>query len=196
MPRVAVLGNVGSGKSELSHALAAELGWTCVEEPVERWRQSGFLSAFYGDPKRLALGFQCYAFATRRLACSKVRDRDVIWDSHVAADPAFVAANVEMGNMTPQEAGWYAETYEGWEAFGEPCEPDLYLYLRCAPATCARRVCARDRLEESGIEPVYLEALDRAFEALVPNLRPLATLDAGLGKGQVLKAAAKLCRAL
>ena len=197
MPRVAVLGNIGSGKTELAEALADRLGWRLAGEPVQVWRADGFLAAFYDDPNRYALAFQQYAFATRRLEYSLYAGvPNVVFDSHVATDPAFVAANVDTGGMTQLEASWYARTYDAWERFGEPCAPDLYLFLAVAPQICRDRASARGREEETAVPLSYFEALDRNLRLRVRELEPRIEIDGSLDKEKVLEAAEAACREL
>lgn len=196
MKSIAILGNIGSGKSELAEALAHELGWTFVPEPVQQWINSGFMKAYYDDPKRYAFAFQCYVFITRRKSYSAAGDTPRVYDSHLITDPAFVRSLVIQGYMTEQEAGWYKETYEGWEKEGKPCEPDFYIYLDVAPASCLTRILEdRKRVEETSITLEYLRQLALEFEHTITGLgEKVVRIDASHSRQEVLMCALKACK--
>lgn len=197
MSSVAILGNIGSGKSELAAELARELGWEYVEEPVQRWIEDGFLKAYYDDPKKYAFSFQCYAFITRRKSYGAVGPHsNRVYDSHLASDKAFVRSLVKQGIMTQQEAQWYDATYDGWESEGEPCEPDLYIYLDASPETCLVRILEdRKRNEESSMTLEYLNMLSAEYELMIKDLELRAIkIDAGAARETVLERAVTVCR--
>lgn len=195
MKSVAILGNIGSGKSELAEALARELGWTYVPEPVQQWIDGGFLRAYYEDPKRYAFSFQCYAFITRRKSYGAAGGGNRVYDSHLASDRAFVRSLVEQGIMTEKEAGWYDQTYAGWESEGEPCEPDFYVYLDLAPAACLKRVIEdRKRDEETSITVEYLRRLAIEYEGMLSELGDrVVRVDASRSRQEVLERALEAC---
>jgi deoxyadenosine/deoxycytidine kinase len=196
MKSVAVIGNIGSGKSDLAQALAEQLDWNLVQEPVEMWRECGFLQAYYDDMKANAFSFQCFAFITRRQHYVAAGNADRVYDSHIVTDPAFVRSFVAQGIMTAEQQNWYDITYAGWESVGEPCAPDLYLYLRAEPTTCHRRILSRNRGEETDITVEYLEHLGRELEATVAELGDKAEIiDAELSADQALDQALAICRA-
>lgn len=195
MRSVAILGNIGSGKSELAEALAQALGWKYVSEPVERWISGGFMKAYYEDPERYAFSFQCYAFITRRKSYAEAGPADRVYDSHVVSDRVFMRMHVARGTMTQREADWYEEIYAGWESEGEPCEPDLYVYLDAPPETCLKRVLEdRKREEEMSIPIEYMRGLASEYDSLVADLGDaVERVDASRPSEEVLERVLEIC---
>ena len=64
--------------------------------------------------------------------------------------------------MNPDEWEVYAETFGAMKRFLR--YPDLVIYLRGKPETCAERIAQRDRTEESGIPIDYLRGLHQKHE--------------------------------
>ncbi len=199
MDSIAILGNIGSGKSELAASLGDALGWVYVPEPVSLWRDSGFLQAYYDAPKRYAFTFQCYAFITRMNSYSKVGDVNRVYDSHLVSDRVFARTQVQQGNMTEAELGWYNATCDGWEKEVGRHEADIYVYLELDPAICKERIDGRQREEEAGIPLEYLSQIDQGYKALVDDLSDkgdkVVRIDASLPRQRVLELAMAAYRA-
>jgi deoxyadenosine/deoxycytidine kinase len=70
-PKVLIIeGEIGAGKTILTRAIVDRIcgqgAVACaILEPVDLWKDTGALQAFYADPKRQAYSFQTFAFATR-----------------------------------------------------------------------------------------------------------------------------------
>jgi len=189
MPSVAILGNIGSGKSELSAALAVRLGWTLVQEPVEAWRSSGFLDEYYKNPVKYGFAFQCYAFITRVRGYAHEPCQNRVYDSHAVTDPVFAGVL-----LTEKEQAWYKEIYQSWESVLSMREPDLFIYLNASATTCLEHIKQRDRSEEVGISPEFLESLSRGYGDLVSSLgNKVVTIDASQDRAAVLDLAFEIC---
>ncbi|HWV89554.1 MAG TPA: deoxynucleoside kinase, partial [Burkholderiales bacterium] len=59
---LAIAGNIGVGKTELTNRLSAELGWLAYYEPVI---QNPYLDAFYADMRRWSFHLQIYFLSER-----------------------------------------------------------------------------------------------------------------------------------
>ena len=196
MGSVAILGNIGSGKSELAEALARELDWTYVPEPVQHWLDSGFLEASYTDPGRYAFPFQLYAFHTR---CDSYRCADAggrVYDSHLVSDRAFMLTQFELGHLNEMDVKLYNKACDQWEKEIETSAPDLYIYLDLAPSACLKRIIEdRKRPEETGIQVEYLSTLGRQYETLIESLGEdkVVRVDASASRQAVLEHAIQVC---
>ena len=76
--KIALEGNIASGKSTLLRLLEDEVGYIVVPEPISKWQGvapmgakscgGNLLELFYKDPQRWGLTFQMYAFLSRTMA--------------------------------------------------------------------------------------------------------------------------------
>jgi deoxyadenosine/deoxycytidine kinase len=162
---VAVAGNVGVGKSTLTRLLAQEMGWKPFFEAVD---ENPYLADFYEDMRTWSFHSQVF-FLTRRLRHHRqLMDypNSVVQDRSVYEDAEIFARNLyDQGNMDPRDFSSYSELYEVLTQFLQP--PDVVVYLRASVNTLLNRIHIRGRDYERGISPVYLEQLNRLYEAWI-----------------------------
>ena len=193
MPRIAILGNIGSGKTELANELSTLLSWKKAEEPVQQWIDSGFLAEYYNDIKRYAFSFQIYAFITRLMCYERTRlGESCIMDSHVLTDKALMRAQVKLGLLTDKEAEWYESIYNDcMHLVRDQAKPDIIIYLQCSPQVCHQRMQERNRIEEKQISIEYLTILNNELNQLITqdlvHEYKVLTIDATKSKNEVLQ---------
>ncbi len=141
------------------------------------WREgfnSNLLDQFYRDPHRWAFTFQICAFITRAKTWREVLaltdhsrvilERSIFCDRNVFAENCY-----RTGLMSPAEFQLYTGLWDFLVA-NYCVEPDLILYLRTPADVCMARIKERDRIEEVGIPPEYLQQLESLHdEWLVDN---------------------------
>lgn len=173
----------------------------CVAlEPVDLWRRTGILEAFYADIPRYAYAFQTFVTVTRvdaiLAALAGCPDPDVlILDGAPPSDSVFMA--MLSGDLSPAERAMYEVWRDGWvRLLPFDLADATALYLRTSMAESMRRLSARGRAEEvspcsrdedlqavpaaGGVTLEYQEKLRRAFDAFLvggpagefPTLRP------------------------
>jgi deoxyadenosine/deoxycytidine kinase len=177
-------GNIGAGKSTMGRKLQESGLFAFIEEPVELWREgfaANLLDAFYRDMGRWAFTFQITAFVTRAKTWQEVLaltdHARVILERSIFTD-RFVFANNShrLGGMTDLEWDVYCGLWDFLVA-NYCVEPDCILYYRTPAETCAERMKARGREEESEVSVEYLRNLEVLHdEWLLDNPRAL-TLD-------------------
>ena len=151
---IVVSGIIGVGKSTLTKELAQLLGYRAIFEPVD---SNPYLARFYEDPKKWAYPMQEYLkhrrFAAYHFAYWGVRCGEfpgVIMDRSIHEDTVFAEINARVGNIDQLNFQTYLSGFNDFQAFMP--EPDLYIYLDASPETCKKRVAARDRPEEAGMD--------------------------------------------
>jgi deoxyadenosine/deoxycytidine kinase len=159
---VAIAGNIGVGKTTLTQALAAQLGWKSYFEPVI---DNPYLDDFYADMSRWAFHLQVYFLSKRfesqrsieaaNLSC--VQDRTIYEDVEV-----FAATLHNRGHLIGRDWDNYRQLFETMTAFLR--EPDLIIYLRCDVETLPKRIQSRGRQSELSISREYLQELNDAYE--------------------------------
>lgn len=162
-------GNIAAGKSTVAPLIAEELGACLIKEPVESWRRSGKLQAFY-DGKLSAFEFQMYVLETRSSALNVQLSR---WeDEHDGAQPeylvldrwldddlVFATVNHQIGRITDAD---YAEYKRRHAEISRDFRHRLdirVVWIGTTPEECMERIQKRGRGEEASITLEYLQAL-------------------------------------
>ncbi len=175
---IAIAGNIGVGKSTLTHLLEQRLGWEPFYEAVN---DNPYLADFYEDMERWSFHSQIF-FLSRRLQhhrqildhpASAIQDRTVYEDAEVFARNLFL-----QGKMNQRDYTAYCELYEAVTAFMPP--PDLIVYLRANVDTLMKRIQQRGRDFELSITEEYVEQLNQLYEGWLErfDLCPILTIPA------------------
>lgn len=159
---LAIAGNIGVGKTELTNRLASELGWAAYYEPVI---QNPYLDPFYRDMPRWSFHLQIYFLSERfkaqvqigSSALPFIQDRTIYEDAEI-----FARTLHAQGSMTEVD-------YENYRAlFGVMVDflrkPDLILYLKASPKTLMDRISRRGRESERSISLDYITRLNEAYD--------------------------------
>lgn len=159
---VAVAGNVGVGKSTLTHLLAEQLGWEAFYEAVD---ENPYLADFYGDMTAWSFHSQVF-FLTRRLRHHRLlmdRPNSVLQDRSVYEDAEIFARNLfQQEMMSERDWNTYSDLYGVLTEFLPA--PDLVIYLRASVETLRGRIRRRGRDYEQDIDPHYLHRLNVLYE--------------------------------
>lgn len=166
---LAIAGNIGAGKTELTRRLSEELGWIAYYEPVI---QNPYLDAFYGDMPRWSFHLQIYFLSERfkaqveigRSALPFIQDRTIYEDAEI-----FARTLHEQGSMTPVDYANYTALFE--VLVGYLRKPDLILYLKASPEVLMKRIAKRGRESERGIGLDYITRLNVAYDRWMERAR-------------------------
>jgi deoxyadenosine/deoxycytidine kinase len=178
---IVVSGIIGVGKSTFTERLAQLLGYRAIFEPVE---DNPYLAKFYEDPKTWAYPMQehlkhrrfaAYQFAFWGLRCGEFPG--VIMDRSIHEDTVFAQINNEEGNIHDLNWDTYLSGFQDFQAFLP--EPDLYVFLDAPPEVCKKRIAARDRPEEAGMDGedggiplAYLQRLHKGYQDWLQKIAP------------------------
>src|SRR5690349_14804720 len=108
---LAIAGNIGVGKTELTDRLAAELGWKVYYEPVI---ENPYLDPFYKDMERWSFHLQIYFLGERFKAQVKIgqsgeafiQDRTIYEDAEIFAKTLY-----DQGSMTQTDYDNYVSLF-------------------------------------------------------------------------------------
>lgn len=173
-----VAGNIGVGKSTLVKILHERLGWEPFYEAVV---DNPYLADFYADMPRWAFQSQMF-FLTRRLHAHHQllqRSGTVVQDRSVYEDAEIFARNLFLqGRMSERDYAMYTDMYDVLKLFLPP--PHLVVYLQASVETLLKRIAVRGREYEKGIEPAYLDDLNRLYKEWTTGfkLAPVLTVPA------------------
>ena len=164
---IAIVGNIGAGKTTLTELLSKHFGWEAQFEAVDN---NPYLEDFYSDMKRWSFNLQIYFLNSRfqqiielqKSQKSIVQDRTIYEDAHIFA-PNLHA----MGLMTNRDFQNYSDLFQLME--GLVAAPDLLIYLRSSIPNLVSQIHKRGRDYENTISIDYLSRLNERYEAWISN---------------------------
>jgi deoxyadenosine/deoxycytidine kinase len=159
---IAIAGNIGAGKTELTAFLCKKYGLKPFYEPND---QNPYLADFYKDMKTWAFRSQIF-FLAHKFRLHRELERQTgtaIQDRTIYEDAEIFAKNLHR-QRTIDARDWktYWELYETIAASLRP--PDLMIYLRCPVKTLRQRIRLRGRKMEQDIPTAYLRRLNELYE--------------------------------
>jgi deoxyadenosine/deoxycytidine kinase len=166
---LAIAGNIGVGKTELTNRLASELGWIAYYEPVI---QNPYLDPFYRDMTRWSFHLQIYFLGERfkaqveigRSSLPFIQDRTIYEDAEI-----FARTLHDQGSMTDVDYENYTSLFHCMVDFLR--KPDVILYLKANPETLMGRIARRGRESEKGIGIDYITRLNDAYDGWMVRAR-------------------------
>lgn len=159
---IAIAGNIGAGKTELTRFLCRKYGLTPFYEPND---ENPYLSDFYRDMKAWAFKSQIY-FLTHKFRLHRnletqegtaLQDRTIYEDAEIFAKNLFRTRKIDSRDWKT-----YWELYETISQALKP--PDLMIYLKCPVPTLKKRIALRGREMEKNIPISYLRQLNNLYE--------------------------------
>ena len=166
---LAIAGNIGVGKTELTTRLSAELGWMAYYEPVI---QNPYLDDFYADMSRWSFHLQIYFLSERfkaqvqigASALPFIQDRTIYEDAEI-----FARTLHDQGSMTDVDYRNYTSLFHVLVSFLR--KPDLIIYLKASPDVLMERIARRGRASEQSISRDYIARLNRAYDGWMHRAR-------------------------
>lgn len=159
---IAIAGNIGAGKTELTAFLCRKYGLKPFYEPND---QNPYLADFYKDMKTWAFRSQIFFLTHKfrlhreleRQSGTSLQDRTIYEDAEIFAKNLFRQRLIDKRDWRT-----YWELYETVAAALRP--PDLMIYLRCPVKTLKQRIRIRGRKMEQDIPTPYLKRLNALYE--------------------------------
>lgn len=165
---IAVIGNIGAGKTTLTRMLSDHYQWEVLYEAVEN---NPYLADFYHDMHRWAFNLQIYFLNSRFAQTQKISElthTTVIQDRTIYEDAFIFAKNLyESGTMTARDYDSYLLLFDTITKAVSP--PDLMIYLKADLPTLVRQIKLRGRDFESDIPVEYLTSLNHYYDAFAAD---------------------------
>jgi deoxyadenosine/deoxycytidine kinase len=166
---IAIVGNIGAGKTTLTELLARHYTWEAQYEAVDN---NPYLEDFYQDMKRWSFNLQIYFLNSRFQQIVEIQrgDKSIVQDRTIYEDAYIFAANLhDMGLMTSRDYDNYLSMFESVKEFIKA--PDLLIYLKASVPTLVNQIQKRGREYESGIRLDYLSKLNERYENWISNYK-------------------------
>jgi deoxyadenosine/deoxycytidine kinase len=173
---IAIAGNIGCGKTTLTHMLARRYGWTPRFESVDN---NPYLADYYEDMARWSFNLQIY-FLNKRfqdvVEISKSKET-IVQDRTIFEDARIFAPNLhDMGFMSDRDFETYTELFDLMMTLVG--NPDLLIYIRASIPNLIERIQKRGRDYEQGIRIDYLAGLNQRYEEWIASYKgPLYVID-------------------
>jgi len=174
---IAIVGNIGAGKTTLTEMLAKNYGWDPLYEAVDN---NPYLEDFYSDMKRWSFNLQIYFLNSRYRQIIEIQKsgRNILQDRTIYEDAYIFAENLhDMGLMTTRDYENYTSIFDNITEYIKP--PDLLVYLKASVPTLVNNIQRRGREYEIGIRIDYLSKLNEKYDKWITgyNLGKLLILD-------------------
>ncbi len=158
---IAIAGNIGAGKTELTRFLCRRYDIKPFFEPND---QNPYLADFYRDMKTWAFRSQLYFLAHKFRLQLELQDDPgtVVQDRTIYEDAEIFARNLHRQRFIDGR-DWkvYQQLYQSICAALKP--PDLMIQLCCPVRTLRKRIRLRGRAMEQEIPVSYLSRLNRLY---------------------------------
>jgi len=173
---IAVVGNIGAGKTTLTNMLAKHYGWEPRFESVE---DNPYLSDFYKDMKRWSFDLQIY-FMNKRIhdviditksGETVIQDRCAFEDRYIFAPTLY-----EQGNLSKRDFALYSELFDIMIKLVP--QPDLVIYIQSSIGNLVNQIEKRNRGCESTISIDYLSNLNNKYNEWISKYQgKVVTID-------------------
>ena len=165
---IAIVGNIGAGKTTLSQMLGAHYKWDVMYEAVEG---NPYLASFYEDMERWAFNLQIYFLNSRFAQVQQIRSTTyatIIQDRTIYEDAFIFARNLyDSGVMPQRDYDTYLLLFNS--IINTVSQPDLLIYLKADIPKLVSQITKRGRDFESDISVEYLESLNKYYEDFAKN---------------------------
>jgi deoxyadenosine/deoxycytidine kinase len=166
---IAIVGNIGAGKTTLTELLAKNYGWDPLFEAVDN---NPYLEDFYNDMKRWSFNLQIYFLNSRYRQIIDIQKmgHNIIQDRTIYEDAYIFAENLhDMGLMTTRDYENYQSIFDNMTSYIKP--PDLLIYLKASVPTLVNNIQRRGREYETGIRLDYLSKLNDKYQKWINNYK-------------------------
>ncbi|NGM62026.1 deoxynucleoside kinase [Sphingobacterium sp. SGG-5] len=164
---IAIVGNIGAGKTTLTQLLAHHLKYEPQYEEVEN---NPYLEDFYSDMKRWAFNLQIFFLNSRFRHIVELQNKDInmVQDRTIYEDAYIFAENLyDMGLMSARDFENYSNIFHSIIHYIKP--PDLLIYLQASVPTLVSNIQTRGRDYEAGIRLDYLSKLNDKYDKWINN---------------------------
>lgn len=177
MKHLAIVGNIGSGKTTLTKMLSDHFNWQATFESTD---DNPYLADFYEDMQTWAFHLQIYFLNNRYQQVRQIQSSDipVVQDRTIYEDAHIFASNLhQSGILSERDFHNYYAMYQS--IIGAVTPPDLLLYLKADLPKLQQQIQKRGRDYEADMDPAYLANLNDLYDNWIGRYdhSPVVILD-------------------
>ncbi|WP_210487039.1 deoxynucleoside kinase [Rufibacter aurantiacus] len=166
---IAIVGNIGAGKTTLATKLAQHFKWDVFLEAVDN---NPYLKDFYEDMPRWAFHLQVFFLNSRFNQVLQINERTngVIQDRTIYEDAYIFAKNLHhSGMMSDRDYQNYFNLFESMTKMVKA--PDLLVYLKADLPKLIGQIQKRGRDYEDNISLAYLKNLNEHYDQWIAGYK-------------------------
>lgn len=162
---IAIEGNIGAGKTSLSHKIAEDFNAKLI---LERFADNPFLPKFYKEPERYAFTLEMSFLADRYQQISDdLSQLDLFKDFMVSDYDVHKSLIFSKVTLADDEFRLYRKLF--YQVYKDIARPDLYVYLYQNTERLQANIKKRGRKYESDIQDDYLEKINSGYLNFLRN---------------------------
>ena len=164
---IAIVGNIGAGKTTLAQKLAQHFHWDLFLEAVDN---NPYLKDFYEVMPRWAFHLHIYFLNSRYQQAKQINasSRPIIQDRTIYEDAYIFARNLhQSGLMSQRDYDNYYSIFQSIISSVRP--PDLMIYLKADLPKLIEQIEKRGRDYENNIRLDYLRHLNEHYESWIKS---------------------------
>jgi deoxyadenosine/deoxycytidine kinase len=156
---IVIEGNIGAGKTSLSHKLAAELNAKLI---LEQFTDNPFLPMFYKNPDRYAFPVELFFMTERHKQLQEYLVKRDLFQHYTVSDYVFSKTLLFAGqNLEGEELRLFQNLFSTLNAAFP--KPDLLVYLHRPVEELQENIRRRNRSYEADITGEYLTKIQQAY---------------------------------
>ena len=162
---IAIEGNIGAGKTSLSHKIAQDFNAKLI---LERFADNPFLPKFYKEPERYAFTLEMSFLADRYQQISDdLSQLDLFKDFMVSDYDVHKSLIFSKVTLAEDEFRLYRKLF--YQVYKDIARPDLYVYLYQNTERLQANIKKRGRKYEKEIQDDYLEKINAGYLNFLRN---------------------------
>lgn len=156
---ITIEGNIGAGKTTLSHLLAKHYNARLI---LEQFADNPFLPKFYADPKQYAFPLELFFMAERFKQLKELLQQRDLFQSVTISDYLFTKCLLfAKVNLPDDEFNLYQRLFE--IIHQQLVQPDILIYLHAPVSRLQQNIRKRGRSYEQGIPDDYLFSIQETY---------------------------------
>lgn len=156
---VTIEGNIGAGKTTLSHLLAKQYNARLI---LEQFADNPFLPKFYENPKQFAFPLELFFMAERFKQLKDLIQQKDLFHSVTISDYLFTKSLLFAKiNLSEEEFRLYQRLFD--ILYQQLVQPDLLIYLHAPVNKLQQHIKKRNRSYEQNIADDYLFSIQETY---------------------------------
>ncbi|ARN78194.1 2-amino-4-hydroxy-6-hydroxymethyldihydropteridine diphosphokinase [Nonlabens spongiae] len=166
---IAIEGNIGSGKTSLTHKISEDFNAKMV---LERFADNPFLPLFYEDKERYSFPLEMSFLADRYQQLSDDVAQHELFTEFTVAD-YYVIKSLIFSKITLEDEEYHLYQRLFHMMYKELVKPDLYVYLYQTEERLLENIKKRGRDYEQNIEASYLNQIQQGYSEFIRTQQDL-----------------------